>query len=127
MLIDDNGDDNFYHERVIRKNEVADTVILKQTGLDALEYLKSNKNIKENHPNLILLDINMPGMNGWEFIEEYIKIDKQLQSHAVVVMLSTSDNPDDKIKAKFSKGVSDFKTKPLTREKLEDIITKFFS
>jgi len=122
MLIDDDPDDNFYHKRVIKKCDAADTVITKQTGMDALEYLKSKNNSNHIHPDLIFLDINMPGMNGWEFLEEYNKMDEQFQSRAIVVMLSTSDNPDDKMKAKLYNGISDFKSKPLTKEMLEEIL-----
>jgi CheY-like chemotaxis protein len=126
MLVDDNPDDNFYHERVIKRNDAADIVIAKQTARDALEYLKSKKDDCDTHPNLIFLDINMPGMNGWEFLEEYNKLDKKFQCQAIVVMLTTSDNPDDKMKAKGLNLVSDFKTKPLTKEMLEEIIEKYF-
>ncbi|MDB5271654.1 MAG: response regulator [Chitinophagaceae bacterium] len=125
MLVDDNADDNFYHERVIKKNDATDIVVTKQTALDALNYLKSKKN-DDVHPDLIFLDINMPGMNGWEFLEEYSKLDKQFQSRAIVVMLTTSDNPDDKMKAKASNIAAEFKTKPLTPIMLEEIISKYF-
>ena len=127
MLVDDNPDDNFYHERMIKKSDAADIVVAKQTAMAALEYLKSKKDNSDTQPNLIFLDINMPGMNGWEFLEEYHKLDKQFKSQAIVVMLTTSDNPDDKMKAKLLNGVSDFKTKPLTKEMLEEIIDKYFT
>jgi len=125
MLVDDNADDNFYHERVIRKNNAADHIIIQQKAVDALHYLTSEKN-DHPHPDLILLDINMPGMNGWEFLEEYNKLEKKFQSHAIVVMLTTSDNPDDKSKAARSNVTSDFKIKPLTPLMLEEIIQKYF-
>lgn len=126
MLIDDNPDDNFFHERVIKKSNAADIVIAKQTALDALEYLTSTKENEDLHPELIFLDINMPGMNGWEFLEAYNELDEKFKSRAIVVMLTTSDNPDDKIKAKVMNIASDFKTKPLTREMLEEIVAKYF-
>jgi len=126
MLIDDNKDDNFYHERIIKKNNKAEVVITKQSGREALEYLK-NKNVQESaHPDLIFLDINMPGMNGWEFLEEYNKLDKEFQGQIIIVMLTTSENPDDKAKAKALNILSDFKTKPLTKEMLDEIIDKYF-
>lgn len=124
MLIDDNPDDNFFHERVIRKSGAAGNVIIKSTGVEALAYLKSKKADKDTHPDLIFLDINMPGMNGWEFLSEYNKLDKESQSKAIVIMLTTSDNPDDQAKA-FDI-VSEFKTKPLTEEMLEEVINRYF-
>lgn len=125
MLVDDNPDDNFYHERVIKRSNSAEIVVSKQTGLDALEYLKSEKD-NNLHPDLIFLDINMPGMNGWEFLEEYRKLDEKFKSRAIVVMLTTSENPDDKMKAETMNIASDFKTKPLTKEMLEEIVNKYF-
>jgi len=126
MLVDDNADDNFIHARVIKRSNAAVHVIEKQTGRDALEYLKSKKTDRDTHPELILLDINMPGMNGWEFLEEYNKLDEQLQSQAIIVMLTTSDNPDDKMKAKATNIASDFRTKPLTKGMLEEILNQYF-
>ena len=126
MLIDDNNDDNFYHERIIRKNNSADTVVTKQSGKEALEYLRK-RNLQESaHPDLIFLDINMPGMNGWEFLAEYNNLAKEFQSKIVIVMLTTSENPDDRAKAKAFNLLSDFKTKPLTKEMLNEIVDKYF-
>jgi CheY-like chemotaxis protein len=73
-------------------------------------------------PDLIFLDINMPGMNGWEFLDEYNKIMDPTKNSLVVTMLTTSDNPDDKARAKDWKFVSDFITKPLTKEMMEKIL-----
>lgn len=126
MLVDDNNDDNFFHERVIRKNGYAETIVVKQTGKEALEHLKRKTEHEDCHPELILLDINMPGMNGWEFLEEYEKLEEPLKAKIVVVMLTTSENLDDKLKAEALGLLSDFKNKPLTREMLDDVLEKFF-
>lgn len=125
MLVDDNKSDNFFHERVIRKCNAANTIVTKESGQEALDYLKGRTDLKNGNPDLIFLDINMPGMNGWEFLEEYKKLDKNLKNTMVVVMLTTSDNSDDKIQAKTTGVLSDFKTKPLTKEMLEDVLEKF--
>ena len=125
MLIDDNPDDNFFHERVIRKNEAANHVVAMTSATQALAYLKEKKD--ENlHPDLIFLDINMPGMNGWEFLEQYEKLDDHFKSKAVVVMLTTSENPDDHAKSLALNIACDFRTKPLTTEMLEEIFAKYF-
>jgi CheY-like chemotaxis protein len=126
MLVDDNHDDNFFHEREIKKINLTNIVKIKNSGIEALEYLKSKNDNKDPHPDLIFLDINMPGMNGWEFLQEYNKLDKKLQSHAIIIMLTTSQNPDDEARAKTWPFVSDYITKPLTKEIMEDIVNKYF-
>lgn len=126
MLVDDNHSDNFFHAREIKKQNPATIVISKNSGKEGLDYLKSTDAVENTLPELIFLDINMPGMNGWEFLDEYHKLDKDIQSKVIVVMLTTSDNPDDEAKAKNWDFISDFITKPLTKEILEDIIEKYF-
>lgn len=121
MLIDDNPDDNFYHERVIRKNNGSETIITMTDAAEALQFLQA-RTAADPGPELIFLDINMPGMNGLEFLAEYGK----LKDRAVVIMLTTSENPDDKIKASATGAISDFCTKPLSKELLETIITRYF-
>jgi CheY-like chemotaxis protein len=123
LLIDDNPDDNFIHERAIRKISTTSTVITKESGVEALIHLKS---LKSSHADLILLDINMPKMNGWEFLAEYGKLDKELQCKSIIIMLTTSDNEDDLAKAKIISNVKDFITKPLTKEKMTTICEKYF-
>jgi CheY-like chemotaxis protein len=126
MLVDDDPDDNFIHERAIKKNNLETIVITKNMGMEALAYLKSNKENENPHPELIFLDINMPGMNGWEFLQEYSRLDKELQNRAIIIMLTTSEYPDDVARAKTWDFVSDFITKPLTKEIMKDITEKYF-
>lgn len=125
-MVDDNPDDNFFHERVIMKNDFADFVIAKESGLEALDFLKQPKDSKIAHPNLIFLDINMPEMNGWEFLEEYDKLDEDQQSQVIMVMLTSSQHADDIAQASNKKTLADFKTKPLTKEMLDEIMDKYF-
>lgn len=125
LLIDDDQNDNFFHEREIKKTNSETIVIKKNTGLEALEYLISKKEDKEMLPDLIFLDINMPGMNGWDFLREYEQLDKELQSRAIIIMLTSSYNDDDIARSKAWSFVSDYITKPLTADIMADIIKKY--
>jgi CheY-like chemotaxis protein len=126
MLIDDNPDDNFFHEREIKKANGGNIVITKESGQEALEYLRSEKDTHDPHPDIIFLDINMPGMTGWEFLQEYDRLGKELQSRALIIMLTTSENPDDEARARAWSFVSDYITKPLTSALMDDIVKKYF-
>jgi len=123
MLVDDDPNDNFFHERVIKKCNAAEVIVVKDSGKSALEYLRSNRSDGELRPNLVFLDVNMPSMNGWEFLEEYERLDASFKSSVIVVLLTTSENPDDRAKA-VAMNV-DFSTKPLTRETLEEILGRY--
>jgi len=125
MLVDDNENDNFFHEREIKKTYLETLVISKESGPEALEYLTSMTEKGNIKPILIFLDINMPGMNGWEFLIEYNKLEKEIQSAIIVVMLTTSDNPETKARALSYASVSDYIAKPLTKEKMELINEKY--
>ena len=127
MLINANEDDNFLHEQVIKNSGLTETILVTKLATEALEYLKSKKEHPNAHPDLVFIDSNMPGMNSWKFLDEYSKLGKKFQCTAVIIMLTTSVNPDDKAKA-LSYNVSvGFKTKPLTEEMLEEIMLKYFS
>ncbi|MBV9987064.1 MAG: response regulator [Chitinophagaceae bacterium] len=124
MLVDDNPDDNFFHERVILKNQFAGKVIALTSGYQALEYLKTQYAGGMTGPELIFLDINMPGMNGWEFLNELRNL--QLPRPAVIIMLTTSENPLDKERAAGENIITDFRTKPLSEAMLAEIIETHF-
>ena len=125
MLVDDNPDDNFFHEREIKKNNPKNAVIKMTSGTMALDHLKSRREAGP-HPDLILLDINMPGMNGWEFLAEYKRLENEFQIRSIIIILTTSENPDDVAKAKGMASVSDYRSKPLTGEIMAEIIAKYF-
>jgi CheY-like chemotaxis protein len=127
MLVDDNDDDNYFHERAIKQVSLKATVITKTTGQEGLTYLKLQKYNNDPQPDLIFLDINMPGMNGWEFLQEYNQLDKKLQSQAIIIMLTTSEDSKDMARASSWNFVSDFITKPLTKEKMNTVSNKFFN
>ena len=126
LLIDDDESTNFLHEVIIGQAGITEKVLAVQSGKAALEYLTSKENGKHPQPDLIFLDINMPGMNGWEFMDEYKKLSEEQQGKFVVVMLTTSLHPEDEAKARTMSEIHDFRNKPLTVEMLQEIMESYF-
>jgi CheY-like chemotaxis protein len=130
LLIDDNPADNEFHKIKIMKAGVCNHIQIVTNGQKALEYIIKAGEPKQSEsfpkPDLIFLDINMPGMNGFEFLEAYNKLDTKLKSKVVIIMLSTSLNPDDRERAIANKEVTDFQNKPLTVQLLHETIEKHF-
>ena len=130
LLIDDDEPTNYYNSLIIEETGCANQVRIVQSGKKALEYLaNSARPAKQGDscptPDLIFLDVNMPAMNGWEFLEKYRKINKH-KMRPVVVMLTTSLFPEDVIKAKEIPEISCFESKPLTPEILYKIVDRYF-
>lgn len=126
LLIDDNGSTNFMHQITVKKASCAENCVAVQSGQEALDYLKSTVNGSHPQPDLIFLDINMPSMNGWEFLEHYKNLNKDEQGKIVVMMLTTSKNPDDIEKAKNIGHVTGFMNKPLTVDVLQKVVQDNF-
>lgn len=127
MLIDDDEPTNFMNKKRIQEVDCTESIIVKENGEDAIDYLNELLAKDEALPELIFLDINMPGMNGWEFLEEYKKIEKNKKSNVLVIMLTTSLNTDDRERAEQIEDISDFINKPFLKERLEQILEANFS
>ncbi|WP_348674266.1 response regulator [uncultured Abyssibacter sp.] len=126
LLIDDNPADNFLHRDLIEAMDIAETINEAHDGEAAIDYLRAaNTDPGRTMPDLILLDVNMPLMNGWEFLDQAGK-ETLLEHSIVVMMLTTSLNPDHRASAERSPELDGFLGKPLTRETVVDILATHF-
>jgi CheY-like chemotaxis protein len=107
------------------------TNFLNKMAVEALDYLScagqpAPKNKECPSPEIIFLDINMPAMDGWEFLQKYEALPEAHKSSIIVIMLTTSFNPEDELKARKIPSVKEFRNKPLTSSLLQDILKKYF-
>lgn len=126
LLIDDDEPTNYFNELIIGEQQCAENIISVQNGQAALDLLKNNGKNPHPTPELIFLDINMPAMSGWEFLENYQNLKQENRAKVVIVMLTTSLNPDDRKRAETIDVIDDFYQKPLTAEVLQAILEKHF-
>ncbi|MBS1567193.1 MAG: response regulator [Bacteroidetes bacterium] len=126
LLVDDDEPTNFLNRLTLEDAGCAERVQVAPGGQAALDYLVSADGGKTPLPNLIFLDINMPAMDGWEFLSRYQELQKAQQAEVVVVMLTTSLNPEDEIRARGIPAISGFRCKPLTRDMLDSLMRVYF-
>ncbi|MEY2924263.1 MAG: hypothetical protein RLZZ337_811 [Bacteroidota bacterium] len=118
-IVDDDSIFQFSTKVKIQKLELASEIIIFNDCEEILEFLKSDK--KKSSIDIILLDINMPMLDGWDFLEEYAKLQVENDLHHTIYMLSSSINPVDVEKAKNNKWVEDYIIKPIKDEDLGKI------
>lgn len=127
LLVDDDAPTLFLNKLVIQDLNCTDRVLTAENGRQAIDMLTEKKDDGFLCPDLILLDINMPIINGWEFMDKYQTLSAKQKAKIVVVMLTTSLNPDDRSRAESIEDIKDFVSKPLDEITLKDIIEKHFN
>lgn len=128
LLVDDDDTTNFYNEFLIKKMGVAENIRVTKNGLEAIDYLKQVNGESDEFlkPDLIFLDINMPLMNGFQFLEAYEALAPENKGEMLIVMLTSSSHPQDVEMAKGRDAVKDYVTKPLMEDTIAQIITTHF-
>ncbi|MFY8019716.1 MAG: response regulator [Bacteroidia bacterium] len=121
LLVDDDIATNTLNSFVIKKAQISKQIKVVLNGFEALNYLDQIE-AEDELPEFIFLDINMPKMDGWEFLEEYRARKKY---HSKIFLLTTSENPDDMIKSKLYPEILEYCHKPLTTEILLQLWEKY--
>jgi CheY-like chemotaxis protein len=124
-IVDDDLIFQFIAERLIKSINSEHQTIIFSDGKEAIDYIDSNRNEIDTLPDIIFLDINMPVMNGWQFLNKYIEIKSEIKKEITIYIVSSSKNPDDFIKAENINEVTDYIVKPINREKYTSILDSF--
>ena len=133
LLVDDDGANNFYNQSLLKDNlQFEGDIQVCLHGKDALDYLKNEGAYVENgvkypKPDLILLDINMPVMDGFEFLEAYKLLSEEKKAQIIIYMVTSSLNEKDRARANQFPELNGYINKPLNLEGLEEIILKYFN
>lgn len=126
LLVDDDQTTNFLNQLLLNKLGVAEQLLVALNGQEALAQLATHCAAPSPAcPALILLDVNMPGMNGLQFLEAYQQLPPAQRGAPVIVMLTTSLHPRDVARVEQF-GVAGFVSKPLTEAKVQQILQQHF-
>ncbi|MFZ1110498.1 MAG: response regulator [Rhodomicrobium sp.] len=121
LIVDDSSADNYANRRLLTKAAIARDVRDFTSAEAALAYLRSPG---RPYINLILVDINMPRMNGFKFADEYEQLYPELKANTRVVMLSASLNPADQQRAENHPAIDGFMQKPIDMAQLQSFLSR---
>ena len=125
FLIDDDEIFQFIMKNTIA--EVSPDIKIKffSDGEKGIDFLKQNLGAAINLPDIILLDVNMPFMDGWEFLHEYKSLQTELKKEISIYLLTSSNNPSDITMAKEISELSGYLVKPMSKEGIKNLISHF--
>jgi CheY-like chemotaxis protein len=119
LIVDDSEIDSFINKKLLSKAHFAKEIVEKLSGSAALDFLKNSAVKEAELPEVIFLDIMMPLMDGFAFLDEYEKLPESIKAKCKIIMLSSSESFKDLNRANGSKYVYKFLNKPLTEKALE--------
>jgi CheY-like chemotaxis protein len=125
LLVDDDSIANFLIERIVQSTGLARNITKALNGKEALQVFESYTQGSQPIPEVVLLDLNMPIMNGFEFLQAFNKMDFEGKDHVVIILVTSSNDPSDVAKAK-QLGIKYYLTKPIIAESIKTIIEKEF-
>ena len=124
-IIDDDPIFIYGTKKIMKEVNFCDTVLVYSNGQEAIEGLSELSNSDNAFPSVIFLDLNMPIMNGWEFLDLFKQIPNQNIGEVIVYIISSSVDPRDLERVKNYQMVNNYILKPITSEVLEGILDTF--
>ena len=124
-IIDDDPIYQIIANKMINKSELFANVLSFKNGKEAIDEFKKKLEGNDNLPNIILLDINMPIMDGWEFMDDMTLLKNHIKDEIHIYIVSSSIAVEDKIKAKNYPEIVDYLIKPINNNNLTLITSKY--
>lgn len=121
-VIDDDEIYTFTIKRIIANSQIAEKTLFFPNGKLGIDFFKEYVHQTDSLPDLILLDINMPVLDGWQFMDEFVKIRPLIQKKVTIYIVSSSIDEADFDKAKTYEHISDFIVKPVSVDKLKKMV-----
>jgi response regulator of citrate/malate metabolism len=121
-IIDDDPMASFYIKRLAELGELANIITIFDKAKGAMETLVSHKKSPEHLPDLILLDIYMPEMDGWTFLQNFVQVKDDLIKPVDIFIISSSGHLKDINRARSLPDVKAFLQKPVTMEVLKNLV-----
>lgn len=125
-LVDDDDVYQFTFTKGLKNNQIAKKILVFSDGEEAIDFMIDNIASPEELPDVIFLDINMPVMDGWQFLEEYVELKPKVGKRITIYMVSSSVDPTDMDRAKKMSDISDYLIKPVSHEQLNEIIQELY-
>ena len=125
MLIDDSSIDNFITTKMIEQSDLTKEITIMESGRKALFFLKENTSHIENLPDIIFLDLNMPVLDGFDFLKEFSDFPEVIKKKCQIVVLTSSDKTEDIHSIINNRLVKRYLIKPLSVESLDDLSNLF--
>ena len=123
-IIDDDPIFIYGTKRIMKEADFSENIIVYNNGQEAIEGLSELSKVEEKLPEVIFLDLNMPILNGWEFLEEFEKLPNHNLKKTIIYIISSSIDPRDLERVKNYRQVNNYILKPITPDDLEAVITK---
>ncbi|QZK91012.1 response regulator receiver domain-containing protein [Flavobacterium tiangeerense] len=126
-IVDDDDIYQFTTSLLLKKTDLVNKIIVFSNGLKAINFLKDEMGNIENIPDILFLDVNMPVMDGWEFLEEYLIIKPMIPKTIVIYMVTSSVDEKDVLRAKSISALSGYLVKPISSQNIEEVILGIFN
>jgi len=123
-IIDDDDIYQYGVKKTLSKAQLVERIVTFSDGQEALDFFAANLDNPDELPDLVFLDLNMPIIDGWQFLEHYSKLRDKINKKITIFVTSSSRNPDDLMRAKNIDEVCDYIVKPFTLERFREIIER---